>query len=120
MTVYRPYEVPAATLSSFPLEELCKDAVLGICTKENCSKNHALSLVNDDEDFVFIRGDPVNTLTNVPRPQVSREHPFDEDAAGSSASGGSRHDNDFAHITEIRIMPTVDEVSQLPHLVLSH
>ena len=110
MAVFHPYEVPAPTLSSLPLEELCKEGVLGVCTNEKCSKNHALSLVSDDEEFVFVRGDPFNTLSNVPRPQISREHPFDEDGAGSSAKGGPRHDNDFSRITEIRIMPTVDEV----------
>ena len=129
MAAYCPYVAPKPSLNSEPLKHLCKDDVLGHCKNKNCSKHHIITLVDDQEDsdnyqngdYVRVDKDsdqdsfrPLNTLTSTPRFPTSQDRPFDEDGPGTLAAHGPRHDNDKDHITDVQILPTVDEVSLAP------
>ncbi|KAJ9350269.1 hypothetical protein DTO280E4_8712 [Paecilomyces variotii] len=51
-----------------------------------------------------------NYLSFAPRPVPKNGQCFDSDGPGTLSSAGARHDNDFASIKDIRILPTTDEV----------
>ena len=116
MEAYRPYVAPKLSLNSLPLEDLCKDDVLGYCRDRNCTKHHIITLIDGDTgDYVDVehpdmQQSPINTLTYTARQPISRDYPLDEDGPGVSSPKGPRHDNDKVDITKIQILPTVDEV----------
>ena len=109
MATYRPYVAPLFSLNSIPRHELCKDDVSGCCKDPKCTKDHTINL--PEEDYFFVLRNPINTLAAVPRLPNPRDRPFDEAGRGAPLGVTVRHDNDCAQITDIQILPTVDEVS---------
>lgn len=51
-----------------------------------------------------------NYLSLSPKPIPKDDQCFDSDGPGSISSAGVRHDNDFVNISDIRILPTTDEI----------
>jgi hypothetical protein len=51
-----------------------------------------------------------NYLSLAPRPIPNEDQCFDSDGPGSISSAGVRHDNDFVKISDIRLLPTTDEI----------
>lgn len=86
----------------------CQDFVDGFCRHGDfCSRSHTLvPFKNRETPAVGVRCQE-NYLSLEPR---SGTNAFDEDGPGALSILGPRHDNDHINISEIRILPTTDEI----------
>ena len=106
-----PAHVPSSPrLQSYPLKSLCQDFVHGVCKSQACSpEKHAMLSVSDTEvKRSMTHVSIANFLTSEPRKaNILTGHL----GPGHFNWDGERHDNDFANVDDIKILPTTDEVS---------
>ena len=108
MASYRPWVPPLVIASD-------GDPTRRLLQSLNLSQEQSSD--SGDSDFTEVDPGPVNTLTCTPRIPPFQDQPFDEDGPGVFSDGGVRHDNDRSEVKDIKIFPTVDEVSMLPLLL---
>ena len=111
-----------SSLPRLPLSRLCYNYIDGLCRNgDRCSFSHALCEIEADSEAQeppTVSSIP-NILSMKPRRSQYEMADFEIDGPGQ-LSVSPRHDNDFADISHIRILPTMDEVlsSRRPYMPL--
>lgn len=107
-------QLQPVSLTSKPLESVCKDFVDGFCRQgDRCTKSHDICIL---EDGTHSAADPgsanaaPNYLSLGPRVIPADKCVFEEDGPGDLSRQGTRHDNDHMDIRRICILPTTDEI----------
>ena len=107
-------QLQPASLTSKPLESLCKDFVDGFCQQgDRCTKSHDICILEDRTQSVVSPGSAnavPNYLSLSPRVIPADKRVFEEDGPGDLSRQGTRHDNDHMDIRRICILPTTDEI----------
>ena len=107
----RAAKLQPSTLTPVPLDSVCQDFVNGFCRRGNeCNKSHKICAIAKDTFASPVIDCPPNLLSWVPRLSWRDSLPFDKDGPGHLSRYGPRHDNDYADIQYINILPTTDEI----------
>lgn len=111
-------ELPPSSLPVIAPYFLCDDNINGFCRRgEQCNKSHEICTIStDSSQHPRVQSLP-NYLSLEPRNPLRNEQ-FDDDGPGVLSNGGSRHDNDYVDIQDIKILPTTDEIlsTRLPYM----
>ena len=105
----------ALSTSSLPhlvRSDLCFDYLEGFCRHgDRCRYSHTLCDIENDSDHqeTSVVGSIPNVLSQDPRRSRFDKNDFEIDGPGH-LSANPRHDNDIANISQIKILPTADEI----------
>ena len=100
-----------SSLPQLPLASVCQDFIDGFCRRgDECTKSHLICTVANETSGFPIPDCPPNLLSLEPRLWPRGSLPFEKDGPGHLSKYGPRHDNDFANIQHIKILPTTDEI----------
>lgn len=97
---------------------LCDKFINGFCRRgEQCNKSHEICTISTDASELPRIQSPPNYLSLEPRNPLRNEQ-FDDDGPGVLSNHGSRHDNDYIDIQNIKILPTTDEIlsTRVPYM----
>ena len=101
-----PYTSPKPRLSASDIT-VRKAKTAGECTDEMCQAEHGVRLI---EEELALALPSCNALEHQPRSVVDAAAFFDSSPRLEKDGFGHGHDNDHSKITEIKILPTTDEV----------
>ena len=106
MQAYRPTKATSKGRSKYPL---CDAFLNGSCKSEGCTPDrHAMYPLMTKNEIDSL----VPSVTNVLTTKARKADRFDDKYnAGPTGANGPRHDNDYESIADVKILPTIDEVS---------
>lgn len=110
----RAHDLGPSLLAEKDESSICSSNLQGYCRHgAHCDQDHSIYRVRDaSRRKPRVIPAQVNYLSQAPyfTPPIDC---FEDDGPGDLSVGGFRHDNDYVHIRNIQILPTIDEILSL-------